>query len=157
MPHERLGDRLAGPLGVGRQRGRGVGGVVDGVGGEHVDAAASRAAACSPRPRARARPARSGSSSTASRSSSDERLQRGPLRRAVEERAVLQPEQEPDAARGGLRPELAAGFGFLVDESQDRAEELGPGVALREAERHRAVRVRRLISAIQCISARVPS
>ncbi len=80
---------------------------------------------------------RSGSSSTASRVVEGERLQRGPRRRAVEERAVLQPEQQPDAARGRLRPELAAGRGFLVDELEDLAEQLGAGVALRETERDR--------------------
>ena len=67
-------------------------------------------------------------------------MQRGPLRGLVEERAVLQTEQQADAARGGLRPELAARVGFLVDELQDHAEQLGARVALRETERDRTLR-----------------
>ena len=53
---------------------------------------------------------------------------------------MLQPEQQADAARRGLRPELAARVSFFVDELEDHAEQLGSRVALREAERDRAVR-----------------
>src|SRR5207244_7870608 len=64
-----------------------------------------------------------------------ESLQRGPARRAVEERAVLQPEEQADAARGRLRSELASEGGLLVDELEDLAEQLRARVALRETER----------------------
>ena len=64
-----------------------------------------------------------------------QRLQRGPRGSAVEERSVLEPEEQPDAARGCLRAQLAAVGAFFVDEVEDRAVELRPRVALREPER----------------------
>ena len=53
---------------------------------------------------------------------------------------MLQTEQQADPTRGRLGPELAAGRGLLVDQREDHPEEVGPGVALREPERHGALR-----------------
>ena len=133
--HERLGNRLAVRVGLGRQRRRGVGRVVDGVVGAARTRRSSRAVACSPRPRRAARAA----GVVVERGEpfgERQRLQRLPRRRAVEERAVLHAEQQPDAARGCLRTELAARGRFVVDELEDLAEQLGAGIALRETERH---------------------
>jgi hypothetical protein len=51
-------------------------------------------------------------------------LQRRPRRSAVEERAVLETEEQPDPARGGLRAEVAAEIALLVDELEDLAVQL---------------------------------
>ena len=137
-PHERLGDRLAGAFARARRasrrdrpssrRGPSVSTYTP------FQSSGGRFASASRTSSAR----RWSSSSAASRCGEVERLQRLPRRRAVEERAVLHAEQQADAACRRLRPELAAGVGFLVDEVEDDLEELGARVALREPERDRA-------------------
>ena len=118
-----------------RERVRRVRRVVDAVGGEHEHAVPVERRQSALRRRGAARRGASSSSSTARRCVEVERLQRRPRRDAVEERAVLHAEEQADAARRRLRPELAAGRGFLVDEVEDDLVQLGSGVALREPER----------------------
>jgi len=82
---------------------------------------------------------RSGVSSAARRASS-ERGWSAAHGGAVEERTVLQAEQQPDPASVVWGRSSTAGAGLLVDQVENDAEEFGTGVALREAEQSPAVR-----------------
>ncbi len=114
-----------------------VGGIVDGPWGEHVDAfPLERRSVLAGNPE-QLGPA-AGIIEHREACLERQRRERRPFRSPVEERAVLQSEEQTNAASSRLGPELAAERGFLVDQLEDLAEQLGSRVALRETERDRS-------------------